>query len=305
MNKPPRYGLFLALYISIILVIIFGLYELIVTKYNIFYLTKIILFFICVAACAIIIAILVINIVPYFKNFLLEKRSFKRFESLSHPLLLRLSLEAPGTYHHSLMVANLAYRAAQEIKADAILARIGAYYHDVGKLSDPEIFIENQTNISKKTYNSLQDIQQAASKIIKHSSYGVQLAQKYELPSQIIAFIAEHHGTTTTFFFLTKAQTISAKTSKKPFTYPGPKPLSAETAIVMLADAIEAKIRLFHEINKEKITKVVDEIISDRLHEKQLQLSGLTRDQITKIRNSFIKTLSTIHHQRINYPTIK
>lgn len=305
MNKPPRYGLFLALYISIILVIIFGLYELIVTKYNIFYLTKIILFFTCVAACSIIIAILVINIVPYFKNFLLEKRSFKRFESLSHPLLLRLSLEAPGTYHHSLMVANLAYKAAQEIKADAILARIGAYYHDVGKLSDPEIFIENQTNISKKTYNSLQDIQQAASKIIKHSSYGVQLAQKYELPSQIIAFIAEHHGTTTTFFFLTKAQTISSKTSKKPFTYPGPKPLSAETAIVMLADAIEAKIRLFHEINKEKITEVVDEIISDRLHEKQLQLSGLTRDQITKIRNSFIKTLSTIHHQRINYPTIK
>lgn len=305
MHKPPKYGLYLALYISVILIAVFGIFELIVTRYHFLFVTKTIFFLVSVCICAITIAILIINIVPYFKNFLLEKRRFQRFESLSHPLLLRLSLEAPGTYHHSLMVANLAYKAAQEIKADAMLARIGSYYHDVGKLYDPKIFIENQTHFQPNSYSSAKQIQSAAANIIKHVTYGITLAEQYELPLAITAFIAEHHGTTTTFFFLSKARVINPKTSKKPFTYPGPKPLSAETAIVMLADAIEAKIRLFSEIDKDTITKVVDETITNRLKEKQLQLSGLTQDKITNIRSSFIKTLSTIHHQRINYPTLK
>jgi len=186
-----------------------------------------------------------------------------------------------------------------------MLVRVGAYYHDIGKLMNPTIFIENQTKIPDTLYTSMPEIKLAAKNIISHVSYGIELAKEYALPPQIMAFIAEHHGTTTTYFFLSQARKINPKISEKAFTYPGPKPLSVETALVMLADAIEAKLRLYHEIDKTKISEVVDEIISDRMRQKQLQLSGLTQDKIKRIRSSFIETLSTIHHQRISYPTFK
>jgi hypothetical protein len=244
---------------------------------------------------------LLINTIPYLKQFILTDRSLNRYQNLSHPLLLRLSLEAPGTYHHSLMVANLSYKAAKEIGANCILARTGAYYHDIGKLQNPEIFIENQYQQDPLKTTNIQKIKLFAKKIINHVNFGIKLAKTYNLPPEIIIFIAEHHGTTTTLFFYNTAKKINSRINIKDFTYPGPKPLSAESAIVMISDAVEAKLRLIKDINKNNITETVNQIINDRILKNQLNLSGLNPSQINKIRKSLIETLITINHQRISY----
>lgn len=301
MKKPLKYGLFLAGSIAIVQIVAILIFELTTQNLSPLSPIKIFLLIVVVIISASIASIISLNTIPHFRQFLLNERSFLRFQSLSHPLLIRLSLEAPGTYHHSLMVANLAYQAAKSIRADAILTRVGAYYHDIGKLEEPSLYIENKKEINPVNINTIVELKKIAKKIINHTTYGLELAKKYSLPSEIMAFITEHHGTTNTMFFLEKAKKINPKVKTKCFYYHGPKPLNTETAIVMLADAVEAKLRLYKEITIEDIKKTVKEVITQRQKEKQLNLCGLNEKQIKKISSSFIRTLSAIHHQRISY----
>lgn len=305
MTKPINYSLFLISFSIVLVALGIFIFDLLTKNMYSFFGLKAVILLIISSIIGSIISIIAATTIPYFKEFLLSFRSLLRFESLSHPLLIKLSLEAPGTYHHSLMVANLAYQAAKAINADAILTRVGSYYHDIGKLSDPRAFIENQkSNLDLVNFNnySKNDLHESSKTIINHVTFGLKLAQKYSLPKEIAAFIPEHHGTTHTRYFYREAQKRKFQVKKNDFRYPGPKPLSREIAIVMLADAIEARIRLIDKLDKEKILEIVDQVIFDRLREKQLNLCGLNDMELKKIRNSFISTLSTIHHQRIDYP---
>lgn len=304
MRKPLKYGLFLTLLITVTQISTILLYELVAYSRIDFSGIKILLLLIITLITSILIVAIVLNVIPYLKQFILMDRSFLRFQSLSHPLLLKLSLEAPGTYHHSLMVANLSYQAAKEINADAILTRVGSYYHDIGKLENPKIFIENQENPRAIKSSSEKVIISKAKQITNHVNSGLKLAKKHNLPPKIMSFIAEHHGTTTPLYFYNAAKKINPKINPKSFSYPGPKPLSPESAIIMLSDAIEATLRLVKDINKQKIINTVNKIVDERINQKQLELSGLDKLEIKKIKNSFVKTLSNIHHQRINYSKI-
>jgi hypothetical protein len=301
-NKAVKYGLFLFLVTAFTEITILSLFELLTKNLSFFSLLKFSLFVLAIDISSLIITLIVLNTVPYFRKFLIRERSWQHYQSLTHPLLLKLSIEAPGTYHHSLAVANLSYNAAKAIGADAILTRIGAYYHDIGKAINPGNFIENQKE-EKPTiiFENINDLKKGAKNIIVHVQDGLEAAKQYNLPPEISAFIAEHHGTTQTLYFVNEAKKRNANISLDVFTYPGPKPLSRETAIVMLADAIEAKLRLIKDINNLDINNTVNEVIHERLDQKQLELSGLNQLDIQKIHQSFIKTLSTIHHQRINY----
>ena len=294
MNKPIKYGLFLVVSITAIIFVVNFLFKFVGSSNLIFFIEALV--------SAIIIAILIIITAPILKDILATYRTMMRLENLSHPLLLELSLEAPGTYNHSLTVANLANCAAKSIGANSILTRIGGYYHDIGKIKHPEYFIENQTP-GENPHSVINDAQKSAQIIMNHVSDGVKMAEENHLPKEIIDLIEQHHGTTIIYYFYDMARSRDYKTKKTDFTYFGPKPLTPEAAILMLADAIEAKIRLCNKITPLIIRETVDEIINARIKEKQLELAGLDQKKIERIRESFIETLSTMFHQRIKYPS--
>lgn len=301
-EKPLKYGLFLLgiiTGINLVVIIIFGIAF---TKFAPFSFLQVLFFIIASFVSAFAISGLVIFTAPVLKDYLNTYRRLLRLESFSHPLLVRLSIEAPGTYHHSLTVANLAYKAAKSINADPLLTRVGAYYHDIGKISNPSYYIENQKKDEKSPHEELDNPKKSAQIIIDHVKYGLELAKEYNLPKEIIAFIPEHHGTSRIKYFFELAKKMGLRPMEKDYTYPGPKPLSPETAILMFADVIEAKIRLINKVDAEKITKTVHEAMQEKIDEKQIELSGLTQKQLEKIRQSFIETLCVIHHQRIKYP---
>lgn len=301
MGKPLKYGLFLVGGISLINFILILIFSVFWSKFPAYSLGQMLIFIFTSLISGLLISAIVLFTAPLFKDFLITYRSLLRLENLSHPLLIRLSLEAAGTYHHSLAVANLAYKAAKSIGADALLTRVGAYYHDIGKLENPEYFIENQQN-GDNIHETINDPKKSNEIIVGHVKYGLRLAEEYKLPKEIAAFIPEHQGTNLVSYFFDEAKDRGLKVNKEDFRYPGPKPLSKETAITMLADAIEAKIRLLDKVTPDKITEIVNEIIDQRLKEKQLELSGLSEQDIVKIRKSFIQTLLVMFHQRIDYP---
>lgn len=303
-EKPLKYGLFILAIITLINFTIFFIFSFIWKGFAWFSFGQILLFLLASFISSFIISFFIISTAPVLKDFLITYRRLLRLENLSHPILMRLSLEAPGTYHHSLAVANLAHKAAKAIGADTLLARVGAYYHDIGKLENPQYFIENQKN-GENIHEEINDPQKSSKIIIGHVDYGLKLASEYKIPKEITAFIPEHQGTTLISYFYNKAKEKDKKTKKSDYRYLGPKPLSRETAILMLADAIEAKIRLLDKVTLDKITQIVDETIEERVEDRQLELSGLTEPMIVKIRQSFIDTLSVMFHQRIRYPDEK
>lgn len=222
----------------------------------------------------------------------------------SHPLLQQMLLQAPGTYHHSLMVANLAEQAAERIGADALITRVGAYYHDIGKVPNPHFFIENQLQ-GVNVHDQLDPVT-SASLLINHVRDGLKLARQYRLPSKVRAFIAEHHGTLKTKYQLTLAlSNMTDPLDESLFTYPGPRPQSRETALVMLADGCEAVVRAQKPADVEALDGVIRTIMSDRLAERQLDDSNLTLRDLELIRQSFFETLRGAYHPRIQYPTSK
>jgi putative nucleotidyltransferase with HDIG domain len=223
---------------------------------------------------------------------------------LNRPLLQRLSLEAPGTYAHTIAIANLAEAAARAIGANALLARVGAYYHDIGKLAKPQYFVENQSR-GRNPHDKLKP-QTSASIIRSHIREGLELADAEGVPKSIRAFITEHHGTGTIAYFLEKAREREgglggANTAE--FIYPGPVPQSIETAVVMLADGVEAATRALAEPTPERIREVIELVVRQRLEQGQLRDAPLTLRQLTIVKQEFARVLSGMYHARIDYPT--
>jgi putative nucleotidyltransferase with HDIG domain len=219
---------------------------------------------------------------------------------LSQPLLLRLQDEAPSTFQHSVIVANLAEKGALTIGADALLTRVGCYYHDIGKLLRPGFFIENQLG-GDNPHDAL-DPADSARIISDHVRDGYNLARQYKLPARVAQFIPEHHGTRTVTYFYRRAAEEDPNVDVDTFRYPGPRPQSRETAIAMLADSCEATVRSSPDRSAESINRVVEEVFSERLAEGQLDDSDLTLKNIRALAESFKATLRAIYHPRVEYP---
>ncbi len=222
---------------------------------------------------------------------------------LNRPLLKRLSLEAPGTYHHSIMVGNLAESAAEAIDANPLLVRAGAYYHDIGKMVRREYFVENQIGLGN-VHDTLEP-EQSAQFLSSHVYDGLKIADEYHLPQAIKAFIREHHGTSLMIYFYNKALHLRPDGSVKEadYRYPGPKPQSKETGILMLADASEAATRTLENPNHEQIKKMVREIVINKYRDRELDECPLTLSDVHKIIDAFTLILEGMHHHRIRYPS--
>lgn len=219
----------------------------------------------------------------------------------NQPLLRKLAELAPGTFQHSLQVANLAEDAVFHVGGNPLLVRTGALYHDIGKMSEPLYFIENQTN-AMNPHDEL-EFEQSAGIIIDHVRKGVELAKKYKLPEPVVDFIRTHHGTTTVQFFYKSylRKYPEAEVDVNRFSYPGPRPHTKETAIVMMADSVEAASRSLKAINEESIDKLVDSIIERQMTDEQYNEAQITFREITNIREVFKKRLKNIYHVRISY----
>ncbi len=222
---------------------------------------------------------------------------------LDHPLLQELLRRAPGTYHHSIMVANLAEQAADRIKAQSTLVRVGAFYHDIGKMNNPSFFTENQEG--HNPHDSIGP-ERSAEIIVSHVTDGLELARRYKLPDRIRDFIAEHHGRRLVRGFYLKAVEQAGgdetQVDESRYRYPGPRPQSRESGIVMLADAVEATSSALRPNTEKAIEKLVTTIIQEDLREGQLNNSGLTLGDIQMIRESFIEALKGRFHVRVRYP---
>jgi putative nucleotidyltransferase with HDIG domain len=220
----------------------------------------------------------------------------------TQPLLRRLLMEAPGTYHHSIMVGNLAERAAEVIGADSLLVRVAAYYHDIGKLERPWAFIENQADSVANVHDTLDPVA-SAQMIAAHVVDGVKLAEKFRLPTKVREMIPQHHGTRTISFFYQQASERSTESVDADlFTYPGPRPQSREAALLMLADSTEAAARAARDHSREAIEHLVERIVRQRLEEGQFDDCNLTLRDLTRIKQSFVTLLTGIYHPRIPYP---
>lgn len=223
----------------------------------------------------------------------------RELASPDHPLLRQMLLRTPGTYHHSLLVANLAERAAEVIGADALTARVGAYYHDIGKMRNPLAFIENQTGTNP--HDELDPLV-SAQIVSAHIRDGLVLAERYHLPERIREMIPGHHGTSLAKYFWQLAQERGQAVDENAFRHPGPKPRSREAAIVMLADGVEASTRSLVEKNAETIRTMVDRIVEERVADGQLDECDLTLRDIHRIRDAFCELLLGVYHERIPYP---
>ncbi|EES90748.1 HD family phosphohydrolase [Clostridium botulinum] len=253
-------------------------------------------------------AILTVGFLPFFESTFDIVTTIKLLEisNPNHPVQKRLLLEAPGTYHHSVLVANLAEVAAEQVGGNPVLARVSAYYHDIGKIKRPMFFKENQLGAE----NPHDKISPNLSTLIitSHVKDGVEIAKEYKLPQVIKDAIEQHHGTSLVKYFYITAKNNSEKpeeVKEEDFRYQGPIPESKEVAILMLADSVEAAVRSISEPTKGKIEEMVNNIIKARFNEGQLDNCDLTLKDLEKIRKSFLKTLSGIYHQRIEYPTEK
>ncbi len=219
---------------------------------------------------------------------------------LSHPLLRRLQDEAPGTFQHAMLVGNLAERAADRIGADPLLVRVGAYYHDVGKLYSPAFFVENFGD-DPSPHEHI-DPMQSNRVIQQHVVQGIELARQAKLPEAVVRFIPEHHGTRLVAYFYRRAAEVRPDISPDLFRYPGPKPQSRETALVMIADACEATARSMTDRSAERIREVVEQTIRERIEEGQLDECPLSLSELRVIAESFTATLNAVFHPRVEYP---
>ncbi len=262
-------------------------------------------------------AIIVLLILPFFETLfhITTDITLLELSDMGHPLLERLAIEAPGTYHHSLVVANLAQAAAGEIGANTLRTRVCSYFHDIGKLTKPDFFTENiqlQANPHDDLPPSMSTLV-----IIAHVKEGLSLAMHYKLPDPVIQVIQEHHGTSLLSYFHHKAVSQmefalthevapatngQAKINEADFRYPGPKPISRESAIICLADAVEAASRCMEKITPPHIEGLVNEIINTRQIDGQLDNCHLTLADLTKIKRSFVISLLNMFHTRISYP---
>ncbi|HEX3358772.1 MAG TPA: HDIG domain-containing protein [Tepidisphaeraceae bacterium] len=251
----------------------------------------------------------VLGILPFIEKAFRITTSMTLLElaDVSHPLLRRLSLEAAGTYNHSLQVATLSEEAAEAIGADSLLCRVGAYYHDIGKINKPGYFVENQAGGENRHLTLNPNVSKMI--IIGHVKDGWAMAKEYNLPTKLLPFIEQHHGTTLVEFFYHRAcdsvPTDGPKISEDHFRYPGPKPKSKEIAILMLADCVESAMRTMTEPTSARIETLVHELAMKRLMDGQFDECDLTMRDLERIQRSLAKTLQSFYHGRIPYPSTR
>jgi len=251
----------------------------------------------------IVTSILAIGILPFFESLfgITTDITLLELSDLNHPLLKRLALEAPGTFHHSIIVGNLTEAGAKAIGANHLLARVGAYFHDIGKMEIPEYFVENQLSLKSKH----DDLTPSMSSIIlsSHVKMGRKLGDEAEIPDDVLNFIEEHHGTMVQSYFYNKAREQGVdKTIEDKFRYPGPRPQTRETGIAMLADAVEAASRTLDDPKPARINNLIQRIINDRFESGELNDCPLTLRDLAKIKEAFLQILIGTFHHRIVYP---
>ncbi len=261
-----------------------------------------IIFFVNGIACG----IAVVGFLPVFEYIFnrITNISLLELSDFNQPVLKKLMLEAPGTYHHSLIVGNLSEAACEAVGANALLARIGAYYHDIGKIGKAEYFSENQNLVGASKH---EDLSPSMSKlvIINHVKEGEALSKRYRINPRITDFILQHHGTSLVYYFYRRAlenEKTDQEVREEGFRYPGPKPKSKETAIVLLADSVEAATRSIKEPTPNRIEQEVHKIINNKFIDGQLDECELTLKDLEKISGIFIRLLTSIYHSRITYP---
>lgn len=247
-------------------------------------------------------AVLTIGILPFLEaSFgILSTMRLIELSNPNHPLLRKLLTEAPGTYHHSVMVANLAETACEAIGADGLLARVGCYYHDIGKTKRPHFFIENQMNI-ENPHDRLKPIT-SRDIILAHVVDGVKLLEKHRMPKEIIDVAEQHHGTSLLKYFYYKVKENGEEVDEEDFRYPGPKAQTKEMAIIGIADSVEAAVRSMPNPTSEKIENLVNKIISDRLQDGQFDECDITLQELKIVSHSLCDTLKGTFHSRIEYP---
>jgi putative nucleotidyltransferase with HDIG domain len=254
-------------------------------------------------------AVVVSAVLPLLETMFKCTTDIKLLElaSLNHPLLRQLIMQAPGTYHHRMRVGTLAEAAAEAIGANALLARVGSYYHDIGKMLTPEYFVENQAGRGNK-HDRLSPSMSALI-IMAHVKDGIKLAKEYKLPQRIIDMIPQHHGTNLISYFYNKAKEQEdpavQQVHEEDYRYPGPKPQTREAAIVMLADKVEAASRVLAEPTSQRITGLVQRITSSIFMDGQLDECDLTLRDLQKINDAFGRTLIAIYHHRVEYPSVE
>lgn len=245
---------------------------------------------------------LTIAFLPYFEKTFNILTIFRLLElgDLSHPLLKKISIEAPGTFQHSMMVATLSENAAASIGANAVFCRVASYYHDLGKTKRPKFYVENQEN-GVNPHNKISPFMSTLI-ITSHTKDGAELAKEYQIPKEIRDIMYEHQGTTFLAYFFNEAKKLDPTVEKDEFRYSGPKPKTKESAIIMLADSIEAAIRSLDEKSPMNMESMIRKIISGKIEDNQLSEANLTFQEIEVIIKTFVKTLVSIHHVRIKYP---
>ncbi|QCR34500.1 phosphohydrolase [Lysinibacillus sp. SGAir0095] len=269
------------------------------TNYDLF---ELLFYSVAGIASGILSGALTMGLLPFFESAfgLLSTMRLIELSNPNHPLLKKLLTETPGTYHHSVMVANLAEAACEAIGADGLLARVACYYHDIGKTRRPAFFIENQMS-GINPHDSLPP-ERSAEIIISHTTDGAQLLEKHKMPKEIVDIALQHHGTSTLKFFLHKAKEEREDVDEKVFSYPGPKPQTKEAAVISIADSVEAAVRSMKQPNSEKIQKLVYSIVQSRVQEHQFDECDVSIKELKIIEKVLCETLNGIFHSRIEYP---
>jgi putative nucleotidyltransferase with HDIG domain len=248
--------------------------------------------------------ILALGILPFIESLFGFTTDITLLElsDLNHPLLKRLAIEAPGTFHHSLQVGNLSEAAAKEIGGNPLLARVGAYYHDIGKIEVPEYFVENQ--LGTKSKHEVLTPTMSSMILSSHVKKGRRLGEEADIPDEVLNFIEEHHGTMVQSYFYNKALENAGEEKPNPddYRYPGPKPQIRETGIAMLADAVEAASRTLDDPKPARIHSLIQRIIDDRFKSGELDECPITLRDLAKIRQAFAKVLIGAFHHRVTYP---
>ena len=243
-----------------------------------------------------------IALLPYFERTFNILTVFRLIElaDLSQPLLRKLSIEAPGTFQHSMMVATLSENAVIEIGGDPIFTRVACYYHDIGKTKRPQYYVENQTD-GKNLHNNISPFMSKMI-ILAHTKEGAEMGKKYKIPKEIRDIMFEHQGTTLLAYFYNKAKEIDPNVQEEEFRYSGPRPQTKESAVILLADSIEAAVRSLDVKDPIKVEEMVRRIVNAKIADNQLSDANITFKEIEIIINSFLKTFGAIYHERIKYP---
>ena len=244
----------------------------------------------------------ILLIVPYYEKKWnrATKQTLLELLDFNHPLLKRLATEAVGTYHHSLVVGNLAEHSAEAIGANPLLARVGSYYHDIGKIINPEIFTEN--NEDSGEIHSQMEPEESAQLIRNHVTEGITLAKKYKIPQPVIDIIMQHHGDMIIRYFYEKANKEGKELDTNAYRYPGPRPQTKEAALVMLADIVESTTKAKEIENETDIAKIIDDTINYLLKEKQFEEAPISLKDLKIVKQSFIPVLESIYRKRLDYP---